>query len=97
MNQVLHIFAEITPKAEFFDAAQDAILNILSRTRAEASCQKFELYAAPDGHVLYLVEAWASRDALDVHHAQQYTAAVFKSYENWLAQPPRIVEMTAVA
>lgn len=97
MSQVLHLFAEITPKAEFFVAAQEAIVNILSRTRAEAGCQKFELYTAPDGRTLYLVEAWANREALDTHHAQHYTAAVFKSYETWLAQPPRIAEMTAVA
>ncbi|MEM5545046.1 antibiotic biosynthesis monooxygenase [Sulfitobacter sp. AS92] len=55
-----------------------------------------ELFEAPDKDRLYLFEEWQDQDALDQHHAQPYTAAVFKSYEGWLAEPPRILPLNGL-
>jgi len=93
MTKSLFIFAEIKPKPEHFKDAQQAIIGILQDTRAEKGCVSFDLFSAPEDDTLYLFEEWADQDALDLHHAQPYTLAVFKAYESWLAQPPRILPM----
>ncbi|KZL20920.1 putative monooxygenase [Pseudovibrio axinellae] len=96
MLNSLFIFAEITPKPEHYKDAQQAIIGILERTRAEAGCLVFDLFQSPDQDTLYLYEKWTDQNALDQHHAQPYTAAVFKSYQTWLAKPPRILPMNSV-
>ncbi|MBB3993294.1 quinol monooxygenase YgiN [Sulfitobacter undariae] len=93
MSNALIIFAEITPKPEHFKDAQQAIIGILAQTRAESGCYSFKLFEAPDQDKLYLFEEWQDQDALDQHLAQPYTVAVFKSYEGWLAEPPRILPL----
>ncbi|WP_299850912.1 putative quinol monooxygenase [uncultured Roseovarius sp.] len=93
MTNTLFVFAEIKPKPEHFNDAQQAIIGILDQTRAESGCRSFKLFEAPDQDRLYLFEEWQDQDALDQHHAQPYTAAVFKSYEEWLAEQPRILPL----
>lgn len=93
MQDTLFIFAEITPKPEHFEDAQQAIAGILEDTRAEKGCYQFDLFTAPDNQSLYLFEEWTDQQALDRHHAMPYTAAVFTSYQTWLAGPPRILPM----
>lgn len=93
MPTPLFIFAEITPKPEHFEDAKQAILGILPQTRSESGCRSFNLFDGPDQDTLYLFEEWRDQDALDRHHAQPYTAAVFKSYQDWLSHPPRILPM----
>jgi quinol monooxygenase YgiN len=93
MPNALFIFAEIKPKPEHFKDAQQAITGILDQTRAESGCRSFDLFEAPDQDTLYLFEEWQDQDALDQHHAQPYTSAVFKSYQGWLAEPPRILPL----
>lgn len=96
MSNPLFIFAEIKPKPEYFANAQQAIIDILDQTRSESGCRSFNLFEAPDRETLYLFEEWDDQNALDLHHAQPYTAAVFKSYESWLAEPPRILPLLGV-
>ena len=93
MSNSLFIFAEINPKPEHFKDAQQAITGILDQTRAECGCRSFNLFEAPDHDRLYLFEEWKDQDALDQHHAQPYKSAVFKSYEGWLAETPRILPL----
>lgn len=96
MPNSLFIFAEIKPKPEHFKDAQEAIVNILDHTRAEKGCRSFDLFEAPEQDTLYLFEEWEDQSALDQHHAKPYTSAVFKAYEGWLAEPPRILPLQGV-
>ena len=92
MPEQLTVIARITPKPEHFGAARQAILGILSATRAEVGCRMFRLHENRDaGGRLYLYEVWESEAALAAHHAQPYTQEVFESYREWLAEP---VELT---
>lgn len=93
MKKSLFIFAEIKPKAEHFEEAKTAIKDILSQTRSEQGCRSFNLFNSPDQSTLYLFEEWDDQNSLDEHYAQPYTTAVFKAYENWLAEPPRIIPL----
>jgi len=88
------LFATITPKPAHYHDALTALQGIIQQTRAEAGCLRFELNT-DQGHDtnLYLVEHWASPQALDDHYAQPYSVDVFNAYHGWLAKPPHIVKM----
>ncbi|MGJ8563199.1 MAG: putative quinol monooxygenase [Alphaproteobacteria bacterium] len=92
----MHILAEIVPKTEFWHDALEAVIGILDITNQEIGCHRFELYTDYESSRFFLIEHWESQAAFDFHHAQNYTKAVFKSYENWLAEPPRIIRMNKV-
>ncbi len=96
MSSPLFIFAEIKPKTAHFIDAQQAITNILDQTRAERGCKSFNLFESPDHKTLYLFEEWEDQNALDQHHAKPYTVSVFKAYEDWLAETPRILPLHSV-
>jgi len=92
-NNSLFVFAKISPKAEFFDDAKNAILNIVLQTREESGCIQFEVHENEEKDELYLYEEWKSAKDLQSHHEKSYTLDIFKSYENWLARPVVITKM----
>ena len=86
--------AEINLKADCFDAARRAVDGIVAETRAEIGCERFDAHPVADGSPnLMIYERWADRAAYDFHHAQDYTRAVFKSYDDWLAGPVKMTEL----
>lgn len=93
----LSVFATIHPKPDCLDEARDAILGILSETRAEAGCQHFTLHRNVDSGSLHLTEIWDDQAAFDAHHAQPYTRQVFESYEQLLAAPVELTFMHPIA
>ncbi|WP_298918298.1 putative quinol monooxygenase [uncultured Algimonas sp.] len=93
---LLHLIATIRPKTEHAHDARNAILSLMTVTRGESGCHRFDLYQSPDGLTLYLHEIWENADALRDHHAADYTTAVFDDYRNWLQEPPEIQELHPV-
>jgi quinol monooxygenase YgiN len=90
----LTYIAEINLKPDCFDAACRAVGGIVVATREEPGCERFDPHPAADGTpTLYIYERWTERGAFDRHHAQEYTRAVFKSYEDWLSGPVRMTEL----
>lgn len=97
MPSQLTIFARIKPKPEHREAARAAVLNIVEKTRAEPGCRAFTLHDNwENGKELYLYEVWDTEAALDEHHEQPYTRAVFDSYQNWLSQPVEIIRLRQI-
>lgn len=81
--------AEVRVKPQHMDAACAAVLGIVSQTRAEPGCETFLVHRAADGSPrLFLYERWRDAAAFETHHAQDYTRAVYRRYETWLAEPP---------
>jgi len=97
MSKPFHLFAEITPKPEFFPQARAALEGILTPTRVEEGCYLFDMLVNAEDGKLYLYEHWENQAALDFHYTQPYITEVFKSYEDWLQEPPRIMKMDKVA
>lgn len=96
MADLLCIVATITPRPEHLAAARAAILGIVPDTVAEPGCRTFRLLEGGDGR-LRLYEEWTGEDALEAHHAKDYTRAVFTAYEDWLAEPMDIVRLHRLA
>ena len=94
MPEAFSLFARIVPKPQHFDDARRAILEIVPATRREAGCREFVLHEARDGTgQLFIYETWDDDAALEDHHAQPYTRAVFRRYEDWLAAPVEITKL----
>ncbi|WP_375403132.1 putative quinol monooxygenase [uncultured Sphingomonas sp.] len=90
----LTFIAEINLKPDCFDVACRAVGEIVAATRDEAGCERFDAHPMADGSsTLMIYERWANRAAYDFHHAQDYTRAVFKSYEDWLSGPVKMTEL----
>lgn len=88
MNTNLFVIAKITPKAEYFKIAKNAILNVVTPTLEEQGCQQFSVFQGDMS--LYLYEEWEDQAALDKHYSMPYIAPVFESYKEWLAKPVEI-------
>lgn len=90
----LNLFVRITPKPQHFQDAKAAILSILKQTRDEEGCVQFTLLEEKE--CLFLFEEWKSQEALDLHHRQTYTAAIFEQYQDWLARPIELTRMSRI-
>ncbi|MEO1657112.1 MAG: putative quinol monooxygenase [Pseudomonadota bacterium] len=97
MDQRLFVWACIEPKPEHFDDARDAIASIVSPTRKEAGCYRFDLLCGEGDGCLYLYEEWTDESALAEHYAQAYTRTVFEKYKEWLAKPVEIKRLRALS
>lgn len=91
---MLTYFATIAIKPEHFEEAIVAVQNIVARTRQEKGCHQFDLYADATKNQLFIMEKWDDQAALDFHYAQDYTRAVFASYEDWLVTAPHLQPLT---
>ena len=90
------IFAKITPKPEFYNAAKQAVIDIIPQTHSEVGCITFTLHEDGSGS-LYLYEQWLDDAALALHYEMDYTKTVFKSYQDWLAIAPEITKLAKLA
>lgn len=95
MNKRLFLVAKITPKAEYFQAAKQAIVDIIPQTRNEPGCLEFTLHQDNNG-CLFLYEQWVDECALEQHYEMPYTREVFQRYQNWLSEQPEITKLTKV-
>ncbi len=88
MNDHLFVIAEITPKAEYFETAKEAILSIVTQTLKEAGCLQFSVHQSDAS--LFLYEEWINQTALGEHYSMPYVTPVFEAYKEWLAKPVTI-------
>ncbi|MFM2644133.1 putative quinol monooxygenase [Vibrio chagasii] len=93
---MLSVVAFIAPKSEFYAECKQNAEGILTATREEAGCLRFELYENKAKDQLILVENWVDQAALDEHYAQPYITPIFEFYKNALVQEPQIHKMTNV-
>lgn len=96
MTDQLNIIARIAPHPIHYSEARDAICNIVEKTRAEPGCLEFRLSENEKDGILYLYEEWRDEAALNSHHDQPYTKAVFEAYQAWLAEEPQVLHLRPV-
>ncbi|WP_444918774.1 putative quinol monooxygenase [Microbulbifer sp. JMSA003] len=95
MNKHLFIIAKISPKAEFFIQAKQAILSIVANTLEEEGCLQFSVHE--DGENLFLYEEWRSQEDLDKHYTMPYITPIFEAYQEWLKEPVEINKLVRLA
>ncbi len=98
MTDHLFLIAKITPKSAFYAQAKAALESILPATHEEEGCIQFHMHEGigEAAGSFFLYEEWCDEAALALHYEQDYTKAVFASYQEWLAQAPVISKMRKV-
>lgn len=98
MAEKLRLFATIHPKPEHYEAARDALLQIIPQTLEEPGCAIFILHEGRGGDgKLYLYEEFDDEAALEAHYAQPFILEVFARYQGWLAEPVQAIKLTKLS
>ncbi len=76
----LSIIATITVKPEFQDALKPIFKRLVTGSRAERGCLRYELNQSVENQNIYIiVERWESQQAIDLHN----TTAHFVEFANF--------------
>ena len=76
----LSIIATITVKPEFQDALKPIFKRLVTGSRAEQGCLRYELNQSVENQNIYIiVERWESQQAIDLHN----TTAHFTEFVNF--------------
>ena len=76
----LSIIATITVKPEFQDALKPIFKRLVTGSRAESGCLRYELNQSVENKNIYIiVERWESQQAIDLHN----TTAHFVEFANF--------------
>lgn len=94
---MINIVAFITPKTEFYQECRQRIVDVLSITRAEEGCVRFEIYEDQITKQLVFVETFTSQTALDEHYAQPYILPIFEFYQTALQKEPEIHKLSSIS
>ncbi|OCG15378.1 hypothetical protein A9G24_05225 [Gilliamella sp. App6-5] len=66
----LNIVATIAVKPEFYEAFQPILKRLVTGSRAETGCVRYELNQSIDNpNIFIVIETWASQQAIDFHNA----------------------------
>ncbi|MGJ8646640.1 MAG: putative quinol monooxygenase [Marinomonas colpomeniae] len=93
---MINIVAFITPKSEFYGECKQRITDVLSITRAEEGCIRFEIYENKTTKQLVFVETFTSQITLDEHYAQPYILPIFEFYQTALQKEPEIHKLSLI-
>jgi quinol monooxygenase YgiN len=93
---MINIVAFITPKTEFYGECKQRITDVLSITKAEEGCIRFEIYENQATKQLVFVETFLNQAALDEHYAQPYVLPIFEFYQTALKKEPEIHKLSLI-
>ena len=87
-----HVLARITVKPEAAANARGILTELVTQSRHEAGCLRYELYSQADSpHVFQTVEHWQDKAAADAHMATPHVGAAIAAAAALFAAPPEIV------
>jgi quinol monooxygenase YgiN len=70
-----HVLARITFKPEAAAEGKDLLLNLMSKSRAEAGCVSYDVYQQAEApHIFQTVEQWKEKADADAHMATPHFA-----------------------
>ncbi len=92
MEKPVVVLAEFQAKPGKEAEAEVLLKSMLEPTRAEEGCFRYDLHANTDkpGH-FFMIEAWASRAAVEEHLTKPHIANVLPKLGELAADPPRIL------
>ena len=96
-NSPITIIARIKAKPGMEERMRKDLLSLLTPTRAESGCIKFDLLInTNDKTTFILCENWQDRAALDAHFQQQYVKQVLQAYQETLLEPIKIMSLQKI-
>lgn len=97
-NDVVHVIAHLTARAESATEVRVLLLQLLEATRREEGCMQYDLLVDEFNPAAFtFVERWTDADALEDHFRTAHFLSAGKQLGSLLAEPPRIIRMKQVA
>jgi quinol monooxygenase YgiN len=92
---VVSVFASFQPRAEGSDDFLDAMGRLVSASRAEPGCLRYDLYRAePAGY--HLFETYADAGAFEAHRATAHYQEYRRTVPELLAEPIGVVVLEPI-
>ena len=90
-----YVLARITVKPEAADTARGILVELVTHSRKEAGCVRYELFQQADHpHVFQTVEQWTDQAAADAHMTTPHVGAAIAAAGALFAAPPEILAYT---
>jgi quinol monooxygenase YgiN len=86
MSKII-VLASFKPKEGMEDKVLATLNTMAAPTRAEAGCEKYDLYRDKEGTGLHLFEVYSDMAAVEAHRAADYYKAYRAMIVDYLAEP----------
>ncbi len=91
---MISITAIIKSKKETIEVVQEMVENLVSNTRKEAACIRYDLHYTENVFIIW--EEWIDQAGLDIHNQQSYLIDFIAKSETLLAFPIQVYKTTQV-
>ncbi|MFH7012944.1 putative quinol monooxygenase [Flavobacterium sp. FlaQc-52] len=85
---MISITAIIKSKKEHLTEIQSRIIHLVTETRKEAACIRYDLHTAENVFIIW--EEWKDQAGLDLHNNQSYLLDFIAKSESLLAAPVQV-------
>lgn len=93
----IYVFASVTPQAEHLEAAEAILRAVVSESRKEPGCLRYDLFKTTQGEISFqFFEAYADQAALVAHAQSAHFQTLKEQITPLLAKPLAISITTAV-
>jgi quinol monooxygenase YgiN len=96
MSDAVVVLAAFRPLEGRADDVHEVLAWMVANTRAEAGCERYDLYRAPEGGSFHLIERYTDAAALEAHRAAPYFSEYRRRIADLLERPVEAVVLTAV-
>lgn len=94
----LTVIAHLKAKPGSEGALRDALLGIVSPTRAEAGCNAYELHVSADDSRHFIVyEQWANDAALAAHFDEEHLKSFVAKVADIISEPVSLEKLRPIA
>ena len=95
---MVHAFATLIARPDTVDATREALASLVEPSRAEAGCERYDLFQSTDDPTRFqTVEQWADAAAIQTHMASDHVQAAFAAAGDLLGAEPVIQSFERVA
>jgi quinol monooxygenase YgiN len=93
-----HIICELRCEADNRERVRQLVLQFVEPARLEDGCLYYDLYQTiDDPNTFFIIDGWASQDAMDAHANNDHVAEIMKDLHPLLVFGPHLTLSTRVS
>ncbi|PAM94776.1 antibiotic biosynthesis monooxygenase [Flavobacterium sp. IR1] len=91
---MISITALFKSKPEHKEKVQEMLNHLVTETRKETACARYDLHATEDIFILW--EEWKDQPGLDIHNNQPYLVDFITTIKDLVADPVQVYKTTQI-
>jgi quinol monooxygenase YgiN len=91
---MISITAIFNSKAEHTEELQNMLHHLVTETRKEAACVRYDLHKSENVFILW--EEWQDQPGLDIHNNQSYLLDFISQSETLVSTPVQVYKTTQI-